>query len=136
MVAMAGLGCNLPEDALYPGTATDGDGQTLTGAHRYVLWFEAGQLPPADAFWSLTMYDEAGFQVPNPIERYAIAMISGLLTTAPWRSSVQHDSPGTERESNWLPAPVGAFQPMLRVYSPKPEALRQGINLPPLRRVP
>lgn len=137
MVAMAGLGCNLPEDALYPGTATDSEGRTLTGAHRYVLRFEAGQLPPADAFWSLTMYDEAGFQVPNPINRYAIGDRDDLWFAADGSVEIyiQHDSPGTDRETNWLPAPTEAFQPMLRIYSPKPEALRQGIKLPPLRRV-
>jgi Protein of unknown function (DUF1214) len=67
-----GLGCNLSEDALYPGTATDADGGLLTGERRHVLRFEPGRLPPANAFWSLTMYDEQGFQVPNPIDGFAL----------------------------------------------------------------
>ncbi|MBZ2196788.1 DUF1254 domain-containing protein [Occultella gossypii] len=135
MVAMAGLGCNLPEDALYPGTATDADGGQLTGDRRYVLRFEAGQLPPADAFWSLTMYDEAGFQVPNPINRFAIGDRDALQfdVDGSLELYLQQESPGPGRESNWLPSPAGPFQPMLRIYSPKPEALRRGIALPPIQ---
>ncbi len=138
MVAMAGLGCNLPEDALYPGTAVDAAGGLLTGAHEYVLRFEASELPQADAFWSLTMYDEAGFQVPNPIDRFAIGDRDDLRfgEDGSLELYLQTDSPGPEREANWLPAPTGVFQPMLRIYSPQPEALRRGITLPAIQRVP
>ncbi|WP_211294473.1 DUF1214 domain-containing protein [Compostimonas suwonensis] len=137
MVAMAGLGCNLPEDALYPGTAVDGTGELLTGAHKYVLRFEAGELPQADAFWSLTMYDAAGFQVPNPIDRFAIGDRDDLRfgEDGSLELYIQTDTPGPERESNWLPTPAVVFQPMLRIYSPKPEALRRGITLPAIQRV-
>jgi hypothetical protein len=137
MVAMAGLGCNLSEDALYPGTATDQNGDQLTGEHQYVLRFEAGELPPANAFWSLTMYDEQGFQVPNPIDRFAIGDRDALQfgEDGSLELYVQHQTPGPDREANWLPAPAGAFQPMLRVYSPKPEALRHGLKLAALRRI-
>ncbi len=138
MVAMAGLGCNLPEEALYPGTATDSDGEVLTGAHRYVLRFEADEIPAADAFWSLTMYDEVGFQVPNKLDRFAIGDRDPVVygDDGSLELYIQRESPGADRESNWLPAPEGAFQPMLRVYSPKSEALRRGLKVPPLRKVP
>lgn len=137
MVAMAGLGCNLPEDALYPGTATDGAGEQLTGAHRYVLEFPPGQLPPAQAFWSLTMYDEDGFQVPNPIDRFAIGDRDALQYDADGslRLYIQHERPELDREGNWLPAPTGPFQPMLRIYSPRAQAVRHGLTLPPVRRL-
>lgn len=137
MVALAGLGCNLPEDALYPGTKTDDQGRPLTGAHRYVLRFEPGELPPADAFWSLTMYDAEGFQVPNPINRFAIGdrdpMVYG--DDGSLEILIQAASPGAAREANWLPAPEGEFQPLLRIYSPAPSALRRGVTVPAIRRV-
>ncbi|GGF41760.1 DUF1254 domain-containing protein [Subtercola lobariae] len=137
MVALGGLGCNLPEDALYPGTAIDDTGELLDGEHSYVLHFEAEELPPADAFWSLTMYDEEGFQVPNPIDRFAIGDRNPLAYNRDGSLDllIQHPSPGDQRESNWLPAPSGRFQPMLRIYSPRPEALRRGVSLPAIRRV-
>jgi len=137
MVALGGLGCNLPEDALYPGTATDESGELLTGRRDYVLHFAADEIPAADAFWSLTMYDAEGFQVPNPIDRFAIGDRDPLVYAEDGSLEIliQHDSPGSERESNWLPAPAGEFQPMLRIYSPKPEALRRGVVLPPIKRI-
>jgi hypothetical protein len=69
---LAGLGANLPEDAVYPTAFADGEGNPLSGANKYVVHFDKGKLPPADAFWSITMYDQDGFQVPNPIDRFAI----------------------------------------------------------------
>lgn len=137
MVALGGLGCNLPEDALYPGTATDEAGDLLTGQRRYALRFAADELPPADAFWSLTMYDAEGFQVPNPLNRFAIGDRDRLVyrEDGSLEILIQHESPGIEWESNWLPAPEGEFQPMLRIYSPKPEALRHGVTLPSVKRI-
>ena len=84
-VAMVGLGANLPEDAIYPIAQTSGDGRALTGQNRYLLRFPSGQAPPVGAFWSLTLYDAQGFQVANPINRFAIGDrdSSSAMRTAP-----------------------------------------------------
>lgn len=100
-IALGGLGANLPEDAVYPVAFIDGDGNTLTGANKYVLHFDKGQTPPANAFWSVTMYDQDGFQVPNPINRFAIGD-RDKLTFNPDGSLdiyVQADSPGQRQGS-------------------------------------
>lgn len=133
IIALGGLGANLPEDAIYPTAFIDGDGQPLTGANKYVLHFDKGKLPPADAFWSITMYDDKGFQVPNAINRFAIGDGDPLKFNADGSLDiyVQAESPGSELESNWLPAPKGApFQPTLRIYSPRPE-VADGTWAPP-----
>jgi hypothetical protein len=137
LVALAGLGCNLPEDAVYPTAFVDGEGQPLHGENKYVLHFEPGQTPPANAFWSLTMYDHDGFQVPNPIDRFAIGSHDDLTFNADGSLDiyVQAESPGPDRESNWLPAPKGLFEPNLRLYSPRPEMLDLTWAPPPLKRV-
>lgn len=137
MVAFAGLGCNLCDDALYPNAAVDGDGFPLTGKHRYALRFAAGQLPPADAFWSLTMYDANGFQVANPIDRFAIGDRDPLRfdDDGSLELVICRDSPGGDREANWLPAPDGPFQLTMRIYSPSSDALRHGIRIPAIERV-
>jgi hypothetical protein len=136
MIALVGLGANLPEDAIYPMTAVDSDGQPLNGAHKYVIRFSRGQLPPARAFWSLTMYNARRFFVANPINRYAIGdrdrlkfADDGSLTLY-----LQHASPGADNESNWLPAPEGDFHLILRIYWPQPQALSGAWVLPPVAR--
>lgn len=136
-VAMAGLGANLPEDAIYPNAIVDADGNPTSGAHNYVLHFDKGELPAVNAFWSLTMYDMDGFQVPNPLNRFAIGDRDKLKFNPDGSLDlyIQHQSPGKDKESNWLPAPEGRFQVMMRMYSPKPEILREGPGLPPLRKV-
>ncbi|WP_346840072.1 DUF1254 domain-containing protein [Microbulbifer sp. SAOS-129_SWC] len=137
LVAMAGLGANLPEDAIYPNAIADADGNPTSGQHNYVLHFDKGRLPAVNAFWSLTMYDTDGFQVPNPLNRFAIGDRDKLQFNADGSLDlyIQHQSPGKDRESNWLPAPAGRFQAMMRMYSPKPEVLRNGPGLPPLSKV-
>lgn len=138
VIALAGLGANLPEDAIYPTAFTDAAGQPLTGSNNYVIRFEKGQLPPADAFWSITMYDKSGFQVPNPINRFAIGDRDKLAfnTDGSLDIYVQAESPGPDKESNWLPAPKGApFEPSMRIYSPRREALDGTWSPPPIRRV-
>ncbi|MFD1218113.1 DUF1254 domain-containing protein [Microbulbifer celer] len=137
LVAMAGLGANLPEDAIYPNAIVDADGDPTSGKHRYVLHFEKGQLPAVNAFWSLTMYDMDGFQVPNPLNRFAIGDRDKLKFNPDGSLDIyiQHESPGKARESNWLPAPEGRFQVMMRMYSPKAEVLREGPRLPPLEKI-
>lgn len=136
IVALAGLGANLPADAIYPVAFVDGDGKPLDGANKYVLHFDKGKTPPANAFWSLTMYDNEGFQVPNPINRFAIGDRDKLKYNADGSLDlyIQTDSPGPDKEANWLPAPKsGAMGPTLRLYSPRAEAL-DGRWLPPAIR--
>ena len=136
-IALAGLGANRPEDAIYPGAITDGEGKPLSGANRYILHFPKGQTPPVDAFWSITLYDEKGFPVENPINRNAIGdrdklkfADDGSLTLY-----ILHQSPGAEKESNWLPAPQGTFALTMRCYSPRPAIASGQWAPPPIKRV-
>jgi len=123
--ARGGIYGNDAEEATYPLTRTDGDGQTLDGsAHNYVLTFPAGQLPPVNAFWSLTMYDgKTQLLIENPINRYLInsPMLPSMKTNADGSLTlyIQNKSPGTDKESNWLPAPNGPIYLVMRLYWPK-----------------
>jgi hypothetical protein len=137
IIALGGLGANLPEDAIYPTAFVDGSGQPLTGAHKYVLHFAKGQTPPANAFWSITMYDKDGFQVPNPINRFALGDRDPLKLNpdGSFDIYVQAESPGAEKEANWLPAPRDSFQPTMRIYSPRPEVVDGRWGPPPFQRV-
>jgi hypothetical protein len=132
IVAYGGLGANQREDATYPSAAVDSDGKPLSGANNYVIHFNKGETPPAKAFWSLTMYDPEGYMVANPIHRNAIGDRSNLKTNADGSTDIyiQHSSPGKEKENNWLPAPAGDFNILLRVYFPKEEML-SGKWIPP-----
>ncbi len=119
-----GVGGNLIEDACYPITKTDGTGGPLDSWHRYTLHFDKRQLPPVNAFWSLTMYDPDTYIVPNAINRYAVGDRSGLTYADDGSLTlyIQADRPTAAQEANWLPAPQkGAFKVALRLYSPKPE---------------
>ena len=135
-VAAFGLGANLPEDAVYPNAGADSDGRPLSGQRRYQIHFAPGELPPVNGFWSLTMYNERQFFVENPINRYAIGDRDELWLNADGSLDlyIQHDSPGGEREANWLPAPEGAFNLIMRLYWPKPAILEGRWAPPPLRR--
>ena len=137
MVAVYGLGANLPEDALYPNARTDADGQPLDGQHSYVMRFEQGQLPPVNAFWSLTLYDERQRFVDNPIGRYAIGDRDQLESRSDGSIEIyiQNQPPGGSKERNWLPAPQGPFNLVLRMYWPKDEALQNRYQIPPVKRV-
>jgi hypothetical protein len=132
VVAFIGLGANLPADAIYPFAFVDGDGKPLSGANRYVVHFDKGQTPPANAFWSLTMYDAQNFPVDNPLNRYTISSWMPLKYNADGSLDVyvEKDSPGTQKEPNWLPAPGGDFSITMRVYHPKP-AMLEGTWSPP-----
>jgi hypothetical protein len=123
IVALVGLGANLPEDAVYPLNMGDADGKPLTGANQYVLHFARNEIPPAQAFWSVTLYDEHGFPTANDLKRNAIGDRDALKFNADGSVDlyIQHASPGAEKESNWLPAPAGDFNLTMRVYSPKGE---------------
>jgi hypothetical protein len=125
IVALMGLGANLPEDAVYPLNIGDADGEALTGANKYVLHFAKDEIPPAKAFWSVTLYDKDGFPTSNDLERNAIGDRDALQYNADGSLDLyfQHGSPGAENESNWLPAPADSFNLLMRVYSPKGNVL-------------
>ena len=110
IIALGGLGATLPEDAVYSTAFVDDAGQPLSGANKYVLHFDKGNLPPVDAFWSITIYDKDGFLVPNPINRFAVSDRDKLTFNADGSLDmyVQAESPGTDKESNWLPVPKDA----------------------------
>lgn len=123
-----GIYGNTAAEALYPGLTNDSTGAPLTGANNYVVKFPSGQLPPVNAFWSLTMYEmPQSLLVANPIQRYLVnsQMLPSLVPDPDggYTIYVQNASPGSDRESNWLPAPKGPFQMALRLYWPKPDAL-------------
>ena len=136
IIAMIGLGANLAEDAIYPLLLTDETGGEPVGEQPYVLHFDAEELPPVDAFWSVTMYDAEGFTVPNGLDRYALGDRDPLRYNADGSLDLHlgHDSPGAELESNWLPAPTGPIGVTLRLYGPRPEVL-DGRWSPPLLRL-
>jgi hypothetical protein len=139
-VAMAGIYGNDAVEALYPLLSTDSEGNKPDcGKHRYTLTFPKGQLPPVNAFWSLTMYDgKTQLLIENPINRYLInsPMLPQLKTNADGSLTIyiQKDSPGKDQESNWLPAPNGPIYAVMRLYWPKKEAL-DGKWQPPVFKV-
>jgi hypothetical protein len=137
LVAQAGLGANLPEDAIYPLNIADDSGKPLDGANKYTLHFDKGATPPVGAFWSVTLYDNEGFQVPNALNRFAVSSWMNLKQNADGSLDLyfQSESPGKDKEANWLPAPKGAFNLTLRLYGPKSEALVGTWNPPPVARV-
>ena len=133
-IALAGLGCNKPIDAVYPLAIVDSRGKEPTGDQQYVMHFDKDQLPPAEAFWSLTMYDADGFQVANPINRFAIGDRDKLKFNDDGSLDlfIQAKSPGKERESNWLPAPnQGILGLTMRLYAPERSVL-DGSWQPPI----
>ncbi len=138
IVAMVGLGANQSDDAIYPLNVADADGKPLRGENNYVLHFNKEQLPPVGAFWSLTMYDAEGFQVANPMNRFAIGDRDRLTFNSDGSLDlyIQHQSPGKERESNWLPAPEkGDLGITMRLYAPEPAALYGKWTPPPVQKV-
>ena len=137
VTARIGWGANVAEEAIYALSQHDADGAAYTGTRRYVLHFPPGGLPPVEAFWSLTLYGPDRFFVANSIGRYAIGDRTPGLTTNPDGSLdiyLQHDPP-TGHESNWLPAPEGAFLLILRLYLPRPEVIDGRYAYPPVRAV-
>lgn len=135
LVTAIGLGANLPQDAIYPMSLKDADGSDYEGKNKYVMRFAKGQLPPVKGFWSLTMYDADFFFVANPLNRYSISARQKLKENADGSTDlyIQNESPGADRESNWLPAPKGKFQLMLRLYWPTetPPSIIDGTWSPP-----
>ena len=137
IIAQLGLGANLPEDAIYPINLADESGKPLHGANKYTLHFDKGDAPPARAFWSVTLYDAEGYQVPNSLNRFAVSSWMPFKYAADGSLDLyfQNDSPGTDKEADWLPAPKGPFNLTMRLYAPKSEALTGKWNPPPVTRV-
>ena len=137
IIALVGLGVNPPEDAIYPLIVADADGKPPTGDHNYILHFSKAELPPVDAFWSVTMYDAEGFPVANAINRFALGDRDALKYNADGSLDlyVQHDDPGSDRTANWLPSPrTGTLGLTMRLYAPKAAVLSGSWAPPPLRR--
>ena len=136
IVAQLGLGANLPEDAIYPFNLADETGKPLDGANAYVLRFEKGAAPPVGAFWSVTLYDDQGFQTPNSLNRFALSSWMPFAYNADGALDlyIQNESPAADRQANWLPAPKGPFNLTMRLYAPKGEALTGKWNPPPVRK--
>jgi hypothetical protein len=121
LVTAIGLGANRPQDAVYPTSEGPDVLKKYSGEKKYVMRFEKGQLPPVEGFWSLTMYNAQYFFVDNPLNRYTISQRDKLKTNPDGSIDlyIQHESPGKDRESNWLPAPIDQFILMMRLYWPK-----------------
>jgi len=137
VIASAALGANTRPETVYPLAVADREGRPLAGRHRYTVRFPRGQLPPADAFWSLTMYGRDRYLVPNQIDRYAIGDRTPGLRRGPDGSltiHIQHHPPSGPARANWLPAPPGAFRLALRIYEPRRSVLAGRWKPPPIRR--
>jgi hypothetical protein len=136
-IAWAGLGAGVPEDVIHAIAFADADGQPLSGERSYVLHFRKDQLPPVNAFWSLTLYDDGQRLAANPIDRHALSDRDKL-----WYGDdgsldliIQREAPGGAKDANWLPAPAGGpFALMLRLHWPRPEALKAAWTPPPVRQ--
>jgi len=139
LVAYIGVGGNLPADAFYPIARVDGDGKLLTSANRYVMHFTKADIPPINpkGFWSLTIYDREYFLAPNAINRNDLSSRDKFHQNPDGSMDlyIQKESPGAEKESNWLPTPEGEFILMLRLYWPKEEAINGAWVPPPARRI-
>jgi hypothetical protein len=137
LVAQLGLGANLPEDAIYPLNLADDTGKPLDGASNYTIHFDKGDIPPVEAFWSITLYDSDGFQVANSLNRFAVSSWMPFHTNPDGSLDLyfQNESPGADKEANWLPAPKGPFNLTMRLYAPKSAALTGKWNPPPVTKV-
>jgi len=137
IVAQVGLGANLPEDAIYPLNLGDESGRPLDGTAKYTIHFDKGATPPVRAFWSITLYDADGFQVANVLNRFAVSSWMPFRYNADGSLDLylQNESPGKDKEANWLPAPKGPFNLTMRLYSPASDALTGKWNPPPVTRV-
>jgi hypothetical protein len=137
-VAFGGLGANVSADAIYPVAHVDADGRPFDSEARYALRFEADELPPVRAFWSLTLYDDRQLFADNPLGRYAIGDRDQLKRNVDGSLDllVQRDPPDDARRANWLPAPKsGGFSLVLRLYWPKYEATDGTWQPPPVTRL-
>jgi hypothetical protein len=141
VVAAFGWPANREKDAVYPYTEVDSDGKPLSGANKYTVTFAKGQTPPVNGFWSITMYeiDQGWWFVPNRLNKYTVSPRNNLKDNADGSVTLyfQNESPGKDKESNWLPAPKGPFILMLRMYGPKQTApsILDGSWKPPVAKV-
>jgi hypothetical protein len=143
LVTAIGLGANRPQDAVYPTSQKYAGGligRDYSGADKYVMTFKKGSTPPVDGFWSLTMYDANYFFVENPLNRYSISARQSLKANADGSVDlyIQNESPGADKEANWLPAPKGKFILMMRLYWPRergPSIINGSWALPPVTKV-
>jgi hypothetical protein len=137
VVAAYGWPANLQDDAVYPYTFVDSEGQHLSGANKYTLTFAKGETPPVNGFWSITMYEiqDGWWFVPNPLNKFTVSPRNKLRYNADGSLTLyfQNESPGMAKQANWLPAPKSAFLPMLRMYWPKetPPSILDGTWKPP-----
>jgi hypothetical protein len=142
VVAAFGWPANQQADAVYPYTQVDSTGQKLTGANKYTLTFPKDEAPPVNGFWSITMYeiDKGWWFVPNALNKFTVSMRDNPKLNADGSLTLffQNESPGADKEANWLPAPKGEFIPMLRMYYPKasaPSILDGSWKIPPVVKV-
>jgi len=135
LITWYGLGANRPQDAVYPTSEGPDIVKKYSGSNKYVAHFKKGEMPPANAFWSITMYDKDYFFVPNPINRYTVSSRNKFKTNADGSVDlyIQNQSPGPDKETNWLPAPTGKFVLMMRMYWPdeKSPSIINGTWKPP-----
>jgi hypothetical protein len=135
LITAIGLGANRPQDAIYPTSEADAEGKPYDGAAKYVIHFDKGQMPPADGFWSLTMYDDKYFFVENKLNRQNLSSRNKFVANKDGSVDlyIQNAYPGKGKEANWLPAPAGKFVLMMRLYWPKetPPSILDGSWKPP-----
>jgi hypothetical protein len=136
LVAQVGLGANLPEDAIYPANLADATGKPLDGANAYNIHFDKGEMPPAQAFWSITLYDADGYQVGNSLNRFALSSWMPFKYNPDGSLDLffENKSPGPDKEANWLPAPKGPFNLTMRIYAPTLDVLTGKWSPPPVKR--
>jgi hypothetical protein len=140
LITAIGLGANRPQDAVYPTSEVDADSKPYSGTNKYTMHFEKGKTPPVNAFWSITMYNSSYFFVENPLNKYTVSPRNDLTYNADGSLDlyIQNESPGKEKESNWLPAPKDKFILMLRMYFPKekdPSIIDGSWKIPPVRQI-
>jgi hypothetical protein len=135
LITAIGLGANRPQDAVYPTSDADAEGKPYDGTMKYVIHFDKGQMPPAEGFWSLTMYDDKYFFVENKLNRQNLSSRNKFKVNKDGSVDlyIQNASPGKDKEANWLPAPAGKFILMLRLYWPTetPPSIIDGSWKPP-----
>jgi hypothetical protein len=138
VIATSALGANTRPETVYPIAVDDVSGRPLSGRHSYTIRFRKGHLPPANAFWSVTMYGKDRYLVDNPIDRYAIGDRTKGLRRAKDGSLtiyVQHARPKGAKAANWLPAPSGSFRLAMRIYEPRRSVLNGRWKPPPVVRL-
>jgi hypothetical protein len=134
VVTQLGLGANVPQDAIYPLNLGDKEGKPLDGTNNYAIHFDKSEVPPVEAFWSITLYDPQGFQVANALSRYAVSSWMPFEYNADGSLDLyfQNENPGSGKEANWLPAPSAPFNLTMRLYAPQSDALTGKWKPPPV----